>query len=286
MLHLFYTKITIKGILILDYQIILEQLANDELNPLQNIDIENLIDYMIENIGNPDPYIRDTLVYFGFSKLLLKHPIEDKILHKLLTICMDDEHLFYKIDEQIIDDSVFTRSFSALVIALVLYQDAKTPALPKDILLPTLTASINYLKREYDYRGYVEQKGWAHSVAHGSDLLANAVAHPQFENVATIEECLCVLQKCLHTDYAFIDEEDDRMLPVLDMLFEKGLSDHQLKQWLIQLHTIEDELKKARIYWNVKKFTMTLYVHLIRTNNHTETKDWIYSTIILNENIS
>lgn len=53
----------------------------------------------------------------------------------------------------------------------------------------------------------------------------------------------------------------------------------------MNLHIFDenDELKKYRIQWNIKKFTLTLYTHLLRLQICQETSNWIYSTYILNK---
>ena len=75
-------------------------------------------------------------------------------------------------------DKVFTRTFTALLGALFWMQ----------MLMNLLTIkqrhtwldwAINYLRLEQDWRGFIPEKGWAHAVAHGSDLASTAVVHPK-----------------------------------------------------------------------------------------------------------
>ena len=73
-------------------------------------------------------------------------------------------------------DTVFRRSFSALVLAVVL-ERATTLAtttgtgLPDDTLLRWGDRIAGWLVRERDLRGFVLGKGWAHALAHGADAL-------------------------------------------------------------------------------------------------------------------
>ena len=39
---------------------------------------------------------------------------------------------------------------------------------------------IAYFFKKTDFRGYVKNKSWAHSVAHGSDFLGSTLSHPNF----------------------------------------------------------------------------------------------------------
>lgn len=264
----------------------LEKLINDTSSfDLQQIEFTNLIEFMLENIGNTNPYIRDSLIYAGFCELILNEKVTIDQTISILRTCIDDQHLYLNIHMPEKNDAVFVRSFSALVIDLILIKDIENRALPQDLIIKTLERGSNYLNFESDYRGYVSEKGWAHSVAHGSDLLTRVISHPLSDEIISISDCLNTIKKCLSTDYAYIDDEDERILAIIDVLFEKGLSDENLKAWLINLHIFEenDELKKYRIQWNIKKFTLTLYRHLLKMQISKETSKWIYSTYISNK---
>lgn len=168
-------------------------------------------------------------------------------------------------------------SFSALVITLILGRDLKKRSLPELLVVEAIHRSIHYLSLEKDYRGFVNTKGWAHAVAHGSDLLTEAIKHPLMMDSQLLCSALKSLKCCLHTEYALIDDEEERMLPVIDALLDKGLTDKQLLTWLKELHyiEIEDWHKKYRYEWNVKKFEATLLRHLLKTTKCTETTNWI-----------
>ena len=150
-------------------------------------------------------------------------------------------------------------------------------------MIQALRKSINYLQLETDYRGYIEGKGWAHSVAHGSDLLTAAILHPLFHEVSSVPECLLTMKKCLQTEYAYIDEEDERLLQVVDALYEKGLTDAELTKWLkqLQIDEISDSLSTYRKQWNIKKFMYTLYAHLLRKIKCETTQQWIMQHVLL-----
>lgn len=78
------------------------------------------------------------------------------------------------------------------------------------------------------------KKDWAHSVAHGSDLLTRVISHSLSDEIISISNCLNTIKKCLHTVYAYIDDEDERIMAVIDTLIEKELSDENLKIWLMK----------------------------------------------------
>ena len=256
---------------------ILESIVRKEEINLDVINVNELLQFMLQNIGNTDAYLRDDLIYQGFCYLILDEKLTVEQLGGLLKTCLDDEHLYLNITHNGPSDDVFTRSFSALVIALILGKDSKRRNLPEALILEAIQRSIDYLNLEKDYRGFVHTKGWAHAVAHGSDLSAQAIAHPLMKDIKLCNNALQSLKICLHTDYAFIDNEEARMLAVVDALLDKGLTDEQLLAWVKGLYEIEIEgwHRKYRYKWNVKKFETTLLRHLLKTKKCTLTTNWI-----------
>jgi hypothetical protein len=69
-------------------------------------------------------------------------------------------------------DSVFRRSFSALVLAECIHRDNERSLLPPTRLLEWGDRISGWLVRERDVRGFVPEKGWAHAIAHGADAIA------------------------------------------------------------------------------------------------------------------
>ncbi|MEK3765546.1 DUF2785 domain-containing protein [Solibacillus sp. FSL K6-4121] len=255
----------------------LESIVKKEDINLDVIKVNELLEFMLQNIGNTDAYLRDDLIYRGFCDLILDEKLKVEQSIVLLKTCMDDEHLYLNITHNCPSDDVFTRSFSTLVIALILGKDRENRKLPEALILEAIQRSVDYLKLEKDYRGFVHEKGWAHTVAHGSDLLAEAIAHPLMKDLHLCHKALQSLKSCLHTDYAFIDDEEERMLPVIEALLDKGLTDEQLLAWVKDLNEVEiDEWHtKYRFEWNVKKFEGTLLRHLLKTNKCVLTTNWI-----------
>lgn len=68
-------------------------------------------------------------------------------------------------------DSVFRRSFSALILAECLERDNSQHLLPDTKILDWGDRIAVWFLAELDTRGYVPAKGWAHTIAHGADTL-------------------------------------------------------------------------------------------------------------------
>ena len=107
-------------------------------------------------------------------------------------------------------DTVFRRSFSALVLGECIARDNRRPLLPGGKILEWGDRLATWLLRERDLRGFVPGKGWAHAVAHGADTLATLAASP---HLATPE--LTVI----------LDVVADRVLLPVDQLFTSGEPD-------------------------------------------------------------
>jgi len=77
-------------------------------------------------------------------------------------------------------DSVFRRSFSALVLAECVARDNERALLPSAQLLDWGDRVSGWLVRERDVRGFVPGKGWAHAVAHGGDAIGTLAESSHF----------------------------------------------------------------------------------------------------------
>ncbi|WP_421384854.1 DUF2785 domain-containing protein [Bacillus salacetis] len=208
-----------------------EKLQEFKNNNFENKDnIEGVLVKMMENIGHPDPELRDQLIYTTFYRWIEKDILTKDQLQSLLKTSIDENHLFYKIGERF-TDSVFTRSFSSLAAALVIRKDTEAPSLPKELISEGIKSSIRYLVEERDTRGYVQGKGWAHSIAHGADLLAASINHPAFEK-NLIPACLEAIEACYEKEAVYMDDEDERLIFAVEALLKNGLSKQELMTWL------------------------------------------------------
>ncbi|MFC5466029.1 DUF2785 domain-containing protein [Lederbergia graminis] len=231
----------------------------------------DLIERMLDHIGSTDPELRDTLIFNTLGKLIIEDYLTDNQMEHIIEVCR--KNLFLGIEEKE-SDFVFTRSFSSLVIALILEKDRQSPFLPRDITIKVIEESMEYLNLEKDIRGYVEGKGWAHSIAHGADLLAAAVRHPSFNNDLFVD-CLAAVKQCLFkettTNTPYVDDEEERLLFVLEALIDKGLPISELENWIVDVSDTLEELKRnegysLNFFWkksNMITFLRGLYFRLM-----------------------
>ncbi|WP_306251388.1 DUF2785 domain-containing protein [Parvularcula sp. IMCC14364] len=118
---------------------------------------------LIACLGHPDPDLRDKIGYEGLSKLMREKRIS------AAQIVDVGKTLIEKINEP--DTDGFLRPFAALVLSEVARADRIDDILTagqRQVLIDEATAYISDIT---DYRGFDEDEGWRHGVAHGADLL-------------------------------------------------------------------------------------------------------------------
>jgi hypothetical protein len=259
----------------------LKDLDFNKPETVKNKDVNRLIKQMVQHIGSTDPELRDKLIYTSFYYLIKQDYLNHQQMKYLIETCLDQNHLFLGIGTTN-DDSVFTRAFSTLVIALILGKDREDRFLSEETVLQAIDSSFQYLQKEEDTRGYVEEKGWAHSIAHGADLLDEAVKHPLFE-LTLANECLDTIGNCIFRETAYIDDEEERMIFAITALLEKGMDENLLKNWVIGLSNEVIEMKKTRGYSpsffrknsNLNQFLKSLYFRLLFLNKDLQTRKTI-----------
>ncbi|WP_187441913.1 DUF2785 domain-containing protein [Sutcliffiella horikoshii] len=226
-----------------------------------------LIDSMMKHIGSTDPILRDNLIYSNFSKFINSGAIPQSKAYNMLEICLDERHLFYKIGEER-TDSVFTRSFSSLVVALILTNDDGT-FIDAMRLLEIKTAILEYLDKEKDTRGFVKNKGWAHSIAHGADMLTALVCHAHF-HINQLSDVLKAIETCLLKEVVYQDEEEERLIFAVEALLEKGMETQMFISWIKDLSSNlnKEYIKHGQTMsfyhskMNVTNFLKSLYFRL------------------------
>jgi hypothetical protein len=228
-----------------------------------NQDLDNRINEMLVNIGTTDEDLREG-IYEIFHRLIIGEYLTKLQITNILVNCLDK--LFYRIGKAD-EDSVFTRAFSSLVIASILNKDKESMFLSEEQLREVVDKCESYFRLEKDFRGYVEEKGWAHSIAHAADLLCSVIHHPRY-NLNDTKRLLDSLKPSLFSGVVFVDNEDERLICAFEGLLERGLNDKIVEKWISQVFA---ELKERwggtslihyKIRTNIKNFMKTLYFRL------------------------
>jgi len=258
-----------------------EQLISDlrrlQKNQYQLAGGEKAFDYiplMLQYIGDPDPELRDELIYSTLCEWICEKEYfsEDELLY-ILSVITNENHLFYHIGNDG-DDTVFTRTFSVVAVVLILHQHRKRAFLEYDLFEKTKNDLIRYYREEKDLRGYLEDKGWAHGAAHGADAM-NGLVQCKESGEAVYLEVLEAIKKVLYNGkYTFGNEEDERITLVVYRMIKYNLMPHKaISDWiegLCQCCGWEKSRSQYVARVNTKNFIRSLYFKLMHNKSTLE----------------
>ena len=222
---------------------------------------------LVANLASTDDELRDELSYmFLASGIIDRHKLTVQQVEEILRLILDQDHLFYQIGEAG-TDSVFMRSFSSLIVAGIIYTDNRDPSLPAQNVHIAKDALLRYAHAEKDWRGYVEGKGWAHTMAHLADALDECAQH-QSMSVEDRQEILQALSELIKLPEPLYHEEDMRLAAVAYHIIAcKQVSDEFLASWVASCYV---ERNSDVAVWmsasNAKNFLRSLYFLLFWDN--------------------
>ncbi|QQZ09990.1 DUF2785 domain-containing protein [Heyndrickxia vini] len=222
----------------------------DEFTAVQNV---------INVLGSIDSELRDDLAYSILSHwLLVERFLTGEQLEEILEYAVSNDMLFHKIGEED-TDSIFLRSFSALLIALILIRDNQDEFLHESIYRRVQDKIISYCFLEKDFRSFVDKKGWAHAPAHISDAIDECVLN----RFTGLNECQKLWKSLLNliesATHVFDAEEDERIATaVTSMIKSEKVPLTTLLDWIEQ----GDVPEKKDLYSMYKKINMK---HFIRS---------------------
>lgn len=238
---------------------------------LQELDEERVIQSMLHHIGSTDAELRDQLIYTLFYRFIIEdEQLANEQLIYLFNMTLK-YHLFHGIGETS-SDTVFTRAFSTLLIALILYQDRQQGFLSETNLEMLKAKLLAYLDCEIDTRGYVPTKGWAHAIAHVADAFDELVLHPHLDETEFVEILEALWDKVMFPT-VYLHDEDERLLNPIFALLERGMDEHEIVVLLdglpAQLSAQKQQLEPEH-YWhvvhNMKTFLKSFFVKLYDAN--------------------
>ena len=121
-------------------------------------------------------------------------------------------------------DTVFRRSFSALIVGACIERDNEQHLLPVDKILDWGDRVAVWFLTEKDSRGWVPDKGWAHAIAHGADAIGALGESPHL-GAAEHEALLDVLAERLlqqPADVPLAAGEPDRIAAAAMQILRRG----------------------------------------------------------------
>ncbi len=123
-------------------------------------------------LDDPDPGVRDGVVFEGLSKWL-----RGKALTPATILTLDESLRKMLGGEK--DAEGFRLPFAALVLSEVARADRIEPVFTDASRKALVDLSASSLTRVIDYRGFDPREGWRHGVAHGADLVLQLSVNPK-----------------------------------------------------------------------------------------------------------
>ena len=233
--------------------------------------VSDLIPVMLEYIGSPDTELRDDLIYSAFADWIYKQRlISPDNLHSILSCVLDERHMFYHIGEKE-EEGVFTRSFSVLVIPLLLAVHRDQPYLISREIDEIKTKLFRFLSLEKDRRGFVEGKGWAHAVAHSADALDELALCDEIGKQDLIEILAGIRPVICDPYIVYAYGEEERLCTAVLSILKRGLlSIEEVNKWIESFsELVLGEVRIPRkiiIRTNTRNFLQSLYFRLLWAN--------------------
>ncbi|MGH4119152.1 DUF2785 domain-containing protein [Clostridium sp.] len=253
-----------------DLKRILKQIKKENYSVPINVNINHLIFEMMHNIGNSDPELRDKLIYSIMYYWIKDNEITISKLKELLAMSIDDSHLFFRIGETD-TDSVFTRSFSILLVPLILMKHRQHKFLSEKDILEVYEKVVDYFIKEQDLRGYVKDKGWAHSIAHAADALDDLAICSEIGNEELLHMLEIIKKKVFISNYVYVNEEDERLVTTIVSILNRSLiSNEDICEWIKSFSDIEKtgiHPEDDNLLTNVKNMLRSLYFRIIVLEN-------------------
>lgn len=183
-------------------------------------------------LGDTDPRLRDGIAYE-----VLATWVSEGVYDDLLQGLGDGmaAGLMVGIGERG-TDTVFRRSFSALILAECVSRDNEMRVVPPDTILRWGDRAAGWLVRERDVRGYVHGKGWAHAVAHGADVLAALAQSPALGRLELTVLLDVIADRVLSESDRLLHGEEDRLaLATMQILRRDLIGTDVVEPWLARL---------------------------------------------------
>lgn len=133
-------------------------------------------------------------------------------------------------------DTVFRRSFSALVLGECLARDNARHLLPGGTVMRWGDRLAGWLVRERDVRGPVPGKGWAHAVAHGADALGALAGSIHLGTLELTVLLDVVADRVLLPHGPLLHREPDRLAVAVTRVLRRNLLDMRvLEPWVARI---------------------------------------------------
>jgi hypothetical protein len=248
-----------------------EQVVSGGLKVPADRPLVELTEELTRMLGDPDPHVRDGIAFPTLASWI-NNGVYDDLLVGL------GDGIATGLAEGVGEsgtDSVFRRSFSALVLAVVIDRDLALDHAGADTIMSWGDRLMSWFLRERDLRGFVPGKGWAHAVAHGADALGALARSPHLQQLElTVVLDVIADRLLLPTEEFLVCAEDDRLATATMHLLRRNVIDMDvLEPWVARLGagaapTEDDDRNPFFVNANVQRYLRALHLQLALSSQH------------------
>ncbi|MFG6149481.1 DUF2785 domain-containing protein [Halobacillus sp. B23F22_1] len=240
---------------------VLQAIKENNFEIPQGQNLSELTTIMLQRVGSPDPVLRDDLIHTILTKFIERDYYNADQLKNILRSVLNKNYLFYRIKMSAREENaVFKRSFSVLLIPPIMKKHQQTGLLGEAEVHRVWENLKRYMEQEKDHRGYIQGKGWAHSMAHAADALDSAAACNEITRQEVIDMLPTIRSQFL-IDKPYLFDEEERMVTAVLTMFKKIEPDERV-EWLETLlyqRKSWDDPAEEIIINNSKHFLRALY---------------------------
>ena len=205
--------------------------ARDHYTPPPDTTAANLSGELIDMLASADPEQRDDIAYSTLASWIYQQKLLDAVALRPIVNRLQ-ANLTRGVGERD-TGTVFGRSFSALVLSVIVARDNADPVLDAAAWRGIESAAFAYLSAEQDVRGYDPEAGWMHSAAHTADLL-KFLARSRYVDAPGQRRYLdAIAAKLTTAAVVFTHGEDERFArAVLSVVARADFDAAQFGAWL------------------------------------------------------
>lgn len=208
-------------------------------------------------LASPDPVVRDDRGYAAAARWIGEGHL-DQVLQELGDAAA----------QRLGHPQVQARTFAPLVLRFVLARGREVPGrVPEPAAQRWYDAFAAWYPAERDVRGWDDDLGWLHAVAHGADAAAEFARTLPGRRTDLLELCARRFTAS-DTDYRYVQLEDARLARALTrILLAPGLTAAQATGWLdVVAGALEGGGPGAAPVWAFNTFAtlQSLHLHMTR----------------------
>ncbi len=262
---------------------LLKSIVDNDFEPLANPSPKELLSHFYKYIGSPDPELRDELIFSTMANWIYRGVYTNEEIYKIAETLVKDEYILNGIGREN-DDSVFTRSASALQLWAIIVTQKEKNFLSFNFIGGIFEKTIKLLQEEVDYRSYVPEKGWANSISHTANVLTELVQLPEIQKPWMVLVLNSIFDKILQHNYHFQGDEIEQLAaPVAEILLREILLEEEIQpafeKLKIQPHFHGQDPENFFRFINVRNFLRAIYFYLLDIPDKRRQRDLILIAI-------